>query len=413
MKCNAWDVCITTYDMCISEQNILKQVKWQYMIVDEGHKIKNEKIMLSKVLRAFQPARRILLTGTPFQNNLHELWALLNFIHPEKFPDSIEFDLKFTPQECLRNINLVQQLQEILKPLLLRRLKCDVAKDLKPKIEKDIFAELLGLQKTRYKEILQKNLLVYDLKTKLVKHEINNLMIELRKCSNHPYLMENEIIYTNVADLLNNCGKMQILDELLAKLQRQGSRVLIFSQMRRMLDILEQYCLWRDYAYYRLDGKTECKDRTEMVAEFNLEDSKKFIFMLTTRAGGLGINLQSADVVIIYDSDWNPQSDLQAIDRAHRIGQTNEVLVYRLTTKETVEEYVLKRAKTKLRLDELVIQQGKYTGKDKTKEMAQVIRCNAEGLLKTFTPNPKVRPHQFDDDRRKYNKRRASKTKKK
>lgn len=394
MAGNKWDVCITTFEMCISEQNNLQNIKWEYMIVDEGHRLKNEKIMLSTVLRTFRCEQRILLTGTPFQKNLHELWALLNFINPDKFADSVEFDEKFTPKECLRNSDLVEQLQGILKPILLRRLKCDVAKDLKPKTETQITTELIGVQRIRYKEILEKNLLVYE-KSKLVEYEVRNLMIELRKCSNHPYLMDSDIFYTNVTDLVNNCGKMKVLDGLLSKLHENGSRVLIFSQMKRMLNILEQYCIWRAYDYYRLDGDINFDDRANMIADYNLESSKKFIFMLTTRAGVVGINLQK--VVIMYDSDWNPQADLQAIDRAHRIGQKKEVRVYRLATKDTVEEYVLRRAGAKLRLDELVIQQGKYTEKDKTKEMAKVMRANANKFLKLSASHSKGRSYQFSN----------------
>lgn len=181
-----------------------------------------------------------------------------------------------------------------------------------------------------------------------------------------------------------NSGKMVILDKLLPKLQQQGSRVLVFSQMTRMIDILEDYCFWRGYnvctriynnlvfylyilfiiitscisQYCRLDGNTPHEDRQRQINEYNEEDSKKFIFMLSTRAGGLGINLATADVVIIYDSDWNPQMDLQAMDRAHRIGQKKQVRVFRLITENTVEEKIVERAEIKLRLDKLVIQQG-------------------------------------------------------
>ncbi|VDP46128.1 unnamed protein product [Echinostoma caproni] len=151
------------------------------------------------------------------------------------------------------------------------------------------------------------------------------------------------------------------MDKLLARLKEQGSRVLIFSQMTRLLDILEDYCLWRGHDYFRLDGQTRHEDRQVYIDEYNRPGSTKFIFMLSTRAGGLGINLATADVVIIYDSDWNPQVDLQAMDRAHRIGQTKTVRVFRLITENTVEERIIMRAEMKLRLDSLVIQQGKLT----------------------------------------------------
>lgn len=284
-----WDVCITTYEMCICEKEPLKELIWRYMVVDEGHRIKNERIEVSAVLRAFKSINRILLTGTPFQNSLHELWSLLNFINPEEFADSNDFDAKFTQQECLRNKHLVDELQEILKPYLLRRLKCDVAKDLKGKKEIKMVATLQGNQKTRYNDILKKNLMVCNKDGKLVHREVRNLMMELRKCANHPALLDEESQFTNVADLLKICGKTQVLDALLLKLKFQGARILIFSQFKRMLDILEQLFKWREYEYFRMDGDTTTNDRNTMITQFNDENSKKFIFMSTTRAGGVGI----------------------------------------------------------------------------------------------------------------------------
>lgn len=150
-----------------------------------------------------------------------------------------------------------------------------------------------------------------------------------------------------------------MLDKLLRKFKEEGSRVLIFSQMSRLLDILEDYCFFRNYEYCRIDGSTAHEDRIEAIDEYNAPDSKKFVFLLTTRAGGLGINLTTADVVVLYDSDWNPQADLQAMDRAHRIGQKKQVKVFRLVTDNSVEEKILERATQKLRLDQLVIQQSR------------------------------------------------------
>lgn len=173
---------------------------------------------------------------------------------------------------------------------------------------------------------------------------------------------------------------MIILDKLLIKLKEQGSRVLIFSQMTRMLDILEDYCIWRCFEYCRLDGQTSHEDRQTSIDAYNDPNSTKFLFMLSTRAGGLGINLATADVVILYDSDWNPQVDLQATDRAHRIGQTKTVRVFRLITEHTVEERIVERAEMKLRLDHVVIQQGRLqeaaTKLDKD-EMLSMIRHGA------------------------------------
>merc|ERR1711981_238799 len=179
-------------------------------------------------------------------------------------------------------------------------------------------------------------------------------------------------------------GKLAIIDKLLPKLKAAGSRVLIFTQMTRVLDILEDYCWFRKHAYCRIDGQTAHEDRDRQIQEYNEEGSQKFIFMLSTRAGGLGINLYTADIVILYDSDWNPQMDLQAMDRAHRIGQKKQVKVFRLVTENTVDEKIVERAAVKLRLDRMVIQQGKLMeqktnlGKD---EMLGMIRHGAKQVF--------------------------------
>src|SRR6266516_477091 len=180
---------------------------------------------------------------------------------------------------------------------------------------------------------------------------------------------------------------MVMLDKLLVRMKKEGSRVLIFSQMSRLLDILEDYCVFRDYKYCRIDGSTAHEDRISAIDEYNKPDSEKFIFLLTTRAGGLGINLTSADIVILYDSDWNPQADLQAMDRAHRIGQTKQVVVYRFVTENAIEEKVLERAAQKLRLDQLVIQQGRaqqnVKGAASKDELLNMIQHGAEKVFQT------------------------------
>jgi SWI/SNF-related matrix-associated actin-dependent regulator of chromatin subfamily A member 5 len=165
--------------------------------------------------------------------------------------------------------------------------------------------------------------------------------------------------FTTDEHLIDNAGKMLILDKLLKSMKAKGSRVLIFSQMSRVLDILEDYCQFREFKYCRIDGNTAHEDRINAIDEYNAPDSEKFIFLLTTRAGGLGINLVTADIVVLFDSDWNPQADLQAMDRAHRIGQTKQVYVFRFITQDAVEERILERATQKLKLDQLVIQEGR------------------------------------------------------
>ncbi|XP_031635008.1 chromatin-remodeling complex ATPase chain Iswi-like [Contarinia nasturtii] len=357
-----WNVCVTSYEMCIREKSALKKLSWRYMVIDEAHRIKNEKSKLSEILREFKTTNRLLITGTPLQNNLHELWALLNFLLPDVFNSADDFDEWFNTNQCLGDDSLVKRLHAVLRPFLLRRLKSEVASELKPKKEMKIFVGLSKMQREWYTKILMKDIGIVNGAGKCEKMQLQNILMQLRKCTNHPYLFDGAEPgppYTTDTHLIYNSGKMVVLDKLLPKLQEQQSRVLIFSQMTRMLDILEDYCHWRQFQYCRLDGKTAHEDRDRYISEYNSEGSQKFIFMLSTRAGGLGINLATADVVIIFDSDWNPQMDLQAMDRAHRIGQKKQVRVFRFVTDNTVEEKIVERAEIKLRLDKLVIQQGK------------------------------------------------------
>ncbi|KAL0267637.1 UNVERIFIED_CONTAM: hypothetical protein PYX00_009848 [Menopon gallinae] len=357
-----WDVCVTSYEMVIKERGVFKKFNWRYMVIDEAHRIKNEKSKLSEIVREFKTTNRLLLTGTPLQNNLHELWALLNFLLPDVFNSSDDFDSWFNTNNFMGDNSLIERLHAVLRPFLLRRLKSEVERRLKPKKEVKVYVGLSKMQREWYTKVLMKDIDVVNGAGKIEKMRLQNILMQLRKCSNHPYLFDGAEPgppYTTDQHLVTNCGKMVILDKLLPKLQEQGSRVLIFSQMTRMLDILEDYCFWKGYKYCRLDGNTSHEDRQRHINEFNSPESEKFIFMLSTRAGGLGINLATADVVILYDSDWNPQMDLQAMDRAHRIGQLKQVRVFRLITENTVEEKIVERAEVKLRLDKLVIQQGR------------------------------------------------------
>ncbi|XP_037034435.1 chromatin-remodeling complex ATPase chain Iswi-like [Bradysia coprophila] len=385
-KRNDWDVLITSYEMCLLESAFIKTYRWTYLIIDEAHRIKNEKSKLSEMVRQFKTRHRLLLTGTPLQNNLHELWALLNFLLPEQFNSS---DNWFDTNNCLGDDTLVKRLHAVLKPILLRRIKSEVEKSLLPKKELKIFVGLSKMQREWYTKILMKELHVINGHGSTKSVGLHSILMNLRKCANHPYLFDGAEPgppYTTAEHLVYNCGKMIILDKLLPRLQAQGSRALIFSQMTRMLDILEDYCDWRKYEYCRLDGQTAHSDRDAQIQEYNAPDSKKFIFMLSTRAGGLGINLATADVVIIYDSDWNPQIDLQAMDRAHRIGQKKQVQVFRLITENTIEEKIIERAEIKLRLDKMVIQQGGRLTDSKTNTLQKnhllnIIRFGADAIF--------------------------------
>ena len=386
-----FDVCITSYEMILREKAHLKKFAWEYIIIDEAHRIKNEESSLAQIIRLFNSRNRLLITGTPLQNNLHELWALLNFLLPDVFGDSEAFDQWFSGQNEDQD-TVVQQLHRVLRPFLLRRVKSDVEKSLLPKKEVNLYIGMSEMQVRWYQKILEKDIDAVngaggkrESKTRLL-----NIVMQLRKCCNHPYLFEGAEPgppYTTDEHLVTNAGKMVMLDRLLVRMKKQGSRVLIFSQMSRLLDILEDYCVFREFKYCRIDGGTAHEDRISAIDEYNKPDSEKFIFLLTTRAGGLGINLTSADIVILYDSDWNPQADLQAMDRAHRIGQTKQVVVYRFVTENAIEEKVLERAAQKLRLDQLVIQQGRAqiaakaaANKD---ELLNMIQHGAEKVFQT------------------------------
>ncbi|KAK6493176.1 SWI/SNF-related matrix-associated actin-dependent regulator of chromatin subfamily A member 5 [Huso huso] len=379
-----WDVCVTSYEMLIKEKSVFKKFNWRYLVIDEAHRIKNEKSKLSEIVREFKTTNRLLLTGTPLQNNLHELWALLNFLLPDVFNSSEDFDSWFDTNNCLGDQKLVERLHIVLRPFLLRRIKAEVEKSLLPKKEVKMYVGLSKMQREWYTKILMKDIDILNSAGKMDKMRLLNVLMQLRKCCNHPYLFDGAEPgppYTTDMHLVVNSGKMVVLDKLLPKVKEQGSRVLIFSQMTRVLDILEDYCMWRNYGYCRLDGQTAHEERQNSINAFNAPNSSKFLFMLSTRAGGLGINLATADVVIIYDSDWNPQVDLQAMDRAHRIGQKKQVRVFRFITDNTVEERIVERAEMKLRLDSIVIQQGRLVDQNLNKlgkdEMLSIIRHGA------------------------------------
>lgn len=386
-----FDVCVTSYEMILREKAHLKKFAWEYIIIDEAHRIKNEESSLAQIIRLFNSRNRLLITGTPLQNNLHELWALLNFLLPDVFGDSVAFDQWFSSQSEDQD-TVVQQLHKVLRPFLLRRVKSDVEKSLLPKKEVNLYIGMSDMQVKWYKKILEKDIDAVngaagkrESKTRLL-----NIVMQLRKCCNHPYLFEGAEPgppYTTDEHLIYNAGKMIMLDKILVRMKNQGSRVLIFSQMSRVLDILEDYCVFRDHKYCRIDGSTAHEDRISAIDEYNKPGSEKFIFLLTTRAGGLGINLTSADIVVLFDSDWNPQADLQAMDRAHRIGQTKQVVVYRFITEQAIEEKVLERAAQKLRLDQLVIQQGRAQTAAKAAaskdELLNMIQHGAEKVFET------------------------------
>lgn len=382
-----FDVVVTSYEGVLKEKGKFGKIDWNYLIIDEAHRIKNEQSSLSKAVRLMKTKFRLLITGTPLQNNLRELWALLNFLLPEVFGDAEQFDAWFSLTDESGKENTIKKLHTVLRPFLLRRVKKDVATALPAKTETKLFIGLTKMQQKWYVSCLQKDAHELNKLGGPERSRLMNVLMQLRKVCNHPYLFDGAEPgppYSDGPHIWENAGKMQLLNKLLPKLKSKGSRVLIFCQMTRVLDILEDYLRYLDLQYCRIDGNTDGEKRDSQVDEFNEEGSSKFCFLLSTRAGGLGLNLATADTVILYDSDWNPQVDLQAMDRAHRIGQTKPVKVFRFVTEGTVEEKIIERADRKLFLDAAVIQQGRLAEQNQSLEkgeLMKMVRFGADEIL--------------------------------
>jgi len=360
-------VLLTTYEYILLDNGFLSSLKWQFMAVDEAHRLKNRESQLYAKLMDFGVPSRLLITGTPMQNNLAELSALMDFLMPGQV--TVEDDIDLASDTAKQKLD---ELTKAIQPYMIRRTKQKVENDLPPKTEKIIRVELSDVQLEYYKNILTRNYTALNAGSKGQKQSLLNIMMELKKASNHPFMFPNaEDRILNGSDsreeqlkaLITSSGKMMLLDQLLTKMKKDGHRVLIFSQMVKMLDILGDYLHLRGHQFQRLDGTIAAGPRRQAIEHFNAPESKDFCFILSTRAGGLGINLMTADTVILFDSDWNPQADLQAMARAHRIGQKNPVTIYRLVSKDTVEEEVLERARNKLMLEFLTIHRA-ITDKD-------------------------------------------------
>ncbi|KAH9385860.1 chromatin-remodeling ATPase INO80 [Nematocida major] len=452
-------VVITSYQLAVSDEKYFSKVKWQYMILDEAQAIKSSSSTRWKTLLSFKARSRLLLTGTPIQNTLQELWALLHFIMPTLFDSHGEFSEWFRIEDG-DSVTEAARLRMVLQPFMLRREKKDVADELGMKVEKTIVCEMSPKQRKLYEGIRARAPMATFLDRGIPDgiegiEGLMNLVMQFRKVCNHPDLFEkrevssgwsqpvseayipkivNEEILVEkwapvglrvpekrISDIfrvepekikrikktdfialseivvprclppkkvlvspayihggkipleiseslrqppvyvpsmerfVSDCGKLVILDSLLPKLKEEGHRVLMYFQMTKMIDLFEEYLTVRNYSYLRLDGSSRISNRKELVRDWQ-SSSDKFIFLLSTRAGGLGINLTAADTVIFYDSDWNPTADQQAMDRAHRLGQTKQVTVYRLITAGTIEERIMERAEVKGEIQRMVIQ---------------------------------------------------------
>ena len=392
------EVVITNYETLMSDYDVFKKVQWRYLVLDEGHRLKNHQGKCYKMLQEIDFKHCTLLTGTPIQNNVEELWSLLHFLHPKIFNDLAGFLNDFGQ---IDNAETLANLQQVIKPFLLRRKKNDVETTIAAKEETIIEVELTRIQKTFYRAFLDQNkdVLMSQISSGALP-SLKNLMMELRKVCNHPYLIKDAAekieedmrkslpegtpeTEVQLKALVQSSGKLILLDKLLPKLRKDHHKVLIFSQMVKVLDLIEQYLSLIDIGCERIDGSVAENERQAAIERFG-SDPDAFVFLLCTRAGGVGINLTAADTVIIYDSDWNPQNDIQAQSRCHRIGQTQKVKVYRLVTRGTYELEMLDRASKKLGLDHALLDSVEISNNPKleAKEIEKLLRHGVYDIAK-------------------------------
>ncbi|XP_062209513.1 probable helicase CHR10 isoform X5 [Phragmites australis] len=377
----SFDVLMTTYDIALMDQDFLSQIPWHYAVIDEAQRLKNPSSVLYNVLeQRFIMPRCLLLTGTPIQNNLSELWALMHFCLPLIFGKLDEFLSTFneagdsmTGAEANKANRQFKILKHILKAFMLRRTKALLIESgilaLPPLTELTVMVPLTQLQKKLYLSVLRKELqTLLSFTGGSSRHQsLQNIVIQLRKACSHPYLfsgIEPEP-YVEGEHLVEASGKLILLDLVLKKLHDLGHRVLLFAQMTQTLDILQDFLELRSYTYERLDGSVRAEERFAAIRNFSSQSTKglmrddnqsqAFVFMISTRAGGVGLNLIGADTVIFYEQDWNPQADKQALQRAHRIGQLNHVLSINLVSQRTIEEVIMRRAERKLKLSHNII----------------------------------------------------------
>ncbi|SGY67920.1 BQ5605_C004g02825 [Microbotryum silenes-dioicae] len=381
-------VVLATYEALEKNVAVFQRVqRWECLVVDEGQRLKSGKNgLLFVALQSLRITHRVLLSGTPLNNNLEELFNLLHFIDPQKWTDMdviTERYAELTPEK-------VEEVREILKPYFLRRTK-DLVLNLPPLTEIVVPVSMSVLQRQIYRSVLEHNAAAIEsifqktAVTKKRKTSFNNVLMELRKVLCHPYITAPEIEPRGVGpqqeltNLIEASSKFVLLSKLLPKLKAAGHRVLIFSQFKIVLNIIEPLLQGLKLKYLRLDGDTKQLDRQRGIDEFNAPDSDYFCYLLSTRAGGVGINLTTADTVIMFDQDFNPHQDIQAISRAHRIGQKKPVRVFKLLVKQSCEEKIFTAGTRKLGLDHLIIQ--RIDAKDETEDVETILQFGAKAVF--------------------------------
>ncbi|XP_050422479.1 lymphoid-specific helicase-like isoform X2 [Adelges cooleyi] len=446
---NCFPVIITTYDVMRTDVNFLATIDWKYITVDEGHKLKNFNAQVSKAMRKFSCANKLILTGTPIQNDMSELWSLLNLLMPKLFNKLEDFNSWFVIEDFFsdnhkianmaKKNEILDIIQKVIKPFILRREKKETDLNLPPKKEIVVYAPITEKQQELYMATLQKHMEVLlnkekedsniiegprpkrkcvesiieytdmlAIKTDPKEEEVpirevalsivmQNPVMQLKKIANHPYLVHMPLIKGTEQILVDEnivkvSGKFQVLDAMLTKLKLLGHKVLLFSTMTQLLDVIEEFMIYRSHKYTRLDGTMQIEGRVEAMRIFNT-DPEYFIMLISTRAGGLGLNLTSADTVIIFDSDWNPQVDLQAQDRCHRMGQEKPVVVYRLCCKNTIDEKILTRATAKRKLEKIVIGSGTFNNRSSKLSLTSIEELLT--LLESSDYNKKIQSNGF------------------
>lgn len=382
-------IVVTSYDAAADSnfKTVFKSVTWQALVVDEGQRLKNDKGLLYSSLSLLKVPFKILLTGTPLQNNQRELFNLLHFLDDSHDPEKLEEEYADLDSDK------ISKLHDMIRPFFLRRTKAQVLTFLPPMAQIIVPVSMTLVQKKLYRTILAKNpdlmkaIFSADASVKGTERaSLNNILMQLRKCLCHPFVYNNSIEERNVShamshrNLVDASAKLKLLEILLPKLRERGHRVLIFSQFLNMLDIVEDFLDGQQLPYQRLDGSISALQKQKRIDEFNAPESALFAFLLSTRAGGVGINLASADTVIILDPDFNPHQDIQALSRAHRIGQHKKVLCFQLVTRASAEERIMQMGRRKLALDHVLIQEMDADDADQN-DLVSVLRHGASELF--------------------------------
>ncbi|EUC66765.1 chromatin remodeling factor mit1, putative [Rhizoctonia solani AG-3 Rhs1AP] len=386
---------VTTYETLAGAEfhTVFKKPgRWETVVVDEGQRLKNDSSLLFRKLNELYTVHRILMTGTPLNNNIRELFNLMNFLDPQNWKNLDELEKEYDQENLTEE--LIARLHERLRPYFLRRQKAEVL-DLPVKHEVIVPVSLAPIQKDIMRAILESNIQSLGLLADKAqqnrkgsapkKTALHNALMEMRKCIQHPYLNQPDMERRGLSQeetlkqLVDASAKFRLLKIMLPQLKKRGHRVLLFSQFKIVLDIIEDFLNMEGYKLLRLDGDTKSSLRQKEIDEFNKPGSDYFIYILTTRAGGVGVNLWSADTVIVFDPDFNPHQDLQAIARAHRYGQKNRVMVFKLMGKNTPEEKIFMMGKKKLVLDHLIVQ--KLGDEDEMEDIQGILMFGAKALF--------------------------------